>query len=82
MTETVTRKVVENEADLNRDPISGTPGAHPVGTGAGAASGRGRLGDCRSGPGQLGSRLNPIRLTVGRFNRMVGRPETQWSGIW
>ena len=39
MTETVTRKVVANEADLNRDPISGTPGAHPVGTGAGAASG-------------------------------------------
>ena len=33
MSETVTRKVVANEADLNRDPISGTPGAHPVGTG-------------------------------------------------
>ena len=25
--------------DMNRDPISGTPGAHPVGTGAGAAAG-------------------------------------------
>lgn len=24
---------------LNRDPISGTPGAHPIGTGVGAASG-------------------------------------------
>jgi len=34
-----TRKVVMNEEDLNRDPITGTPGAHPVGTGAGAASG-------------------------------------------
>ena len=39
MTETVTRKVVANEQDLNRDPLSGTPGAHPLGTGAGAASG-------------------------------------------
>jgi hypothetical protein len=38
MTE-ITRKVVSNEEDLNRDPITGTPGAHPIGTGAGAASG-------------------------------------------
>jgi hypothetical protein len=35
----MTRKVVANEEDLNRDPITGTPGAHPLGTGAGAASG-------------------------------------------
>lgn len=27
------------DKDLNRDPISGTPGAHPVGTGIGAAAG-------------------------------------------
>ena len=41
MTETINinRTVVVNEDDLNRDPISGTPGAHPLGTGAGAASG-------------------------------------------
>ena len=26
-------------ADANRDPISGAPGAHPVGVGAGAAGG-------------------------------------------
>ena len=39
MTDVITRKVVANEEDLNRDPISGTPGAHPLGTGAGAASG-------------------------------------------
>lgn len=39
MTEVITRKVVANEDDLNRDPISGTPGAHPLGTGGGAASG-------------------------------------------
>jgi hypothetical protein len=29
----------EMDKDLNRDPISGTPGAHPVGTGVGAAAG-------------------------------------------
>jgi hypothetical protein len=39
MTEVITKKVVANEQDLNRDPITGTPGAHPLGTGAGAASG-------------------------------------------
>jgi len=39
MTEVFTRKVVANEDDLNRDPISGTIGAHPLGAGAGAASG-------------------------------------------
>jgi hypothetical protein len=37
MTEVITRKVVANEEDLNRDPITGTPGTHPLGTGAGAA---------------------------------------------
>jgi hypothetical protein len=31
---------MENEqTDLNRDPLSGTPGAHPVGVGVGAAGG-------------------------------------------
>ena len=39
MTQILTKKVVANEEDLNRDPITGTPGAHPLGTGAGAASG-------------------------------------------
>ncbi len=39
MTEVITKKVVANEGDVNRDPISGTTGAHPLGTGAGAASG-------------------------------------------
>ena len=34
-----TYKVIANEDDLNRDPISGTEGAHPFGPGAGAASG-------------------------------------------
>jgi len=39
MTEVITKKVTANEGDLNRDPLSGTPGAHPLGTGTGAASG-------------------------------------------
>jgi len=39
MTEVITKKVVANEGDLNRDPLSGTPGAHPLGTTAGATSG-------------------------------------------
>lgn len=29
----------EHKGDANRDPITGTPGAHPVGTGIGAAAG-------------------------------------------
>ena len=39
MTISETRKVVANEQDMNRDPISGETGAHPLGTGAGATSG-------------------------------------------
>ena len=39
MTQTITRTIIANEQGLNRDPLSGTPGAHPSGTGAGAASG-------------------------------------------
>jgi hypothetical protein len=36
MDKVITRKVVSNEEDVNRDPLSGETGAHPVGTGAGA----------------------------------------------
>src|SRR5262245_40983147 len=32
-------KTVERDHDDNRDPISGAPGSHPVGTGLGAAAG-------------------------------------------
>jgi len=39
MSESITRKTVANEEDLNRDPITGTTGAHPLGTGAGAVVG-------------------------------------------
>lgn len=33
------REVSDREKDANLDPITGTPGAHPVGTGLGAAGG-------------------------------------------
>jgi hypothetical protein len=29
----------ENQGDLNKDPVTGEPGSHPIGTGVGAASG-------------------------------------------
>jgi hypothetical protein len=32
-------KVTTNEPSSNRDPITGAPGAHPVGVGVGAAAG-------------------------------------------
>lgn len=36
MDKVLVRKVVANEEDVNRDPISGETGSHPIGTGAGA----------------------------------------------
>ena len=42
MTDAITKKTTEQmkrEADLHRDPITGAPYAHPLGTGAGAAAG-------------------------------------------
>ena len=34
-----TTGTVEHDTDLNRDPLTGEPGSHPVGTGVGAATG-------------------------------------------
>ena len=34
-----TAETTKKATDANRDPITGTPGAHPVGTGVGAAGG-------------------------------------------
>jgi phage tail tape-measure protein len=44
--------------DANRDPITGTPGAHPVGTGVGAASG-GAAGAA------IGAVAGPVGAAVG-----------------
>ena len=46
------------DGDLNRDPITGTPGSHPVGVGAGAAAG-GAAGAA------LGSAAGPVGTVVG-----------------
>ena len=32
-------KTLDKTPDANRDPLTGTPGSHPVGTGIGAAAG-------------------------------------------
>lgn len=45
--------------DANRDPISGTPGAHPVGTGVGAAAGGAATGAA------VGSVAGPIGTAAG-----------------
>jgi hypothetical protein len=39
MTMTARNLDLDRNADANRDPISGAPGSHPVGTGLGAAAG-------------------------------------------
>jgi phage tail tape-measure protein len=44
--------------DANRDPLSGTPGAHPVGTGIGAAGGAGA-------GAAIGAMAGPIGAGVG-----------------
>jgi len=47
------------DAEPNRDPITGTPGAHPVGTGLGAA-----LGGAAAGA-LTGSAVGPIGTLIG-----------------
>src|SRR5438270_508214 len=53
MTEKRRDDMTTHEADANRDPISGEPGAHPVGAGVGAAAGgaaAGAAGGAMAGP--------------------------------
>ena len=58
--EPVTRKVVANETELNRDPITGTPGAHPLGTGAGESAG----GRASAGAQRVGTRRSSDRVAI------------------
>jgi len=58
MDKVLTRRVVSNEEDVNRDPLSGETGAHPIGTGAGAVSG-GMAG------GVLGAIAGPAGALIG-----------------
>lgn len=47
-----------DEQDLNRDPLTGTPGAHPVGVGVGAAGGA-------AAGAAIGSMGGPMGAAVG-----------------
>lgn len=54
---------VDGKVDANRDPITGTPGSHPVGTGLGAAAG-GIAGGIGTGA-LAGSMGGPVGTVVG-----------------
>src|SRR5688572_33196316 len=49
----------DNRTDLNRDPITGTPGSHPVGTGVGAVVGGAIAGAA------VGTVAGPVGTAVG-----------------
>jgi hypothetical protein len=57
-TDTTKQTDTKRGTDANRDPITGTPGAHPVGTGVGAAGG-GAAGAA------IGAVAGPIGAAVG-----------------
>lgn len=50
--------MIDKKPDANRDPITGAPGSHPVGTGVGAAAG-GATGAA------IGSAAGPVGTVVG-----------------
>ena len=54
---------VDRKRDANRDPITGAPGSHPVGTGLGAAAG-GVAGGIGTGA-LAGSTVGPVGTVVG-----------------
>lgn len=56
------KKIKENSVkapDANRDPLTGTPGAHPVGTGVGAAAGGAATGAA------IGTVAGPVGTAIG-----------------
>jgi len=57
-TETIEPKVSRRGTDANRDPITGEPGSHPVGTGVGAAGGA-------AAGAALGAAGGPVGMAVG-----------------
>ncbi len=56
-----------DSADANRDPLTGTPGAHPVGTGVGAAAGgvAAGLATATLAGAVTGSVVGPVGTVVG-----------------
>ena len=66
---------IHRKKDANRDPITGTPGSHPVGTGVGAAAG-GIAGGIGAGA-LAGSVAGPVGTVIGAA---VGRGRrTGWQ---
>lgn len=63
-----TRKFANRQSDAaNRDPITGTPGSHPVGTGVGAAivgAGAG-IATAVAGGAVIGSAVGPVGTVIG-----------------
>ena len=57
-TKTTKQAYKQKGTDANRDPITGTPGAHPVGTGVGAASGA-------AAGAAIGAVAGPVGAAVG-----------------
>lgn len=55
----------ENRGDMNRDPITGAPGSHPLGTGVGATTG------AVTG-GAIGAMFGPIGMLVGGAVGAIG----------
>ena len=53
------KKTANKGGDANRDPLTGTPGAHPVGTGVGAAAGGAATGAA------VGTVAGPVGTAVG-----------------
>ena len=58
MTNSTDREPGNQSHDMNRDPLSGTPGAHPVGTGVGATGGA-------VAGAAIGSVVGPVGTVVG-----------------
>ncbi len=59
MTNDINKEIDKQEAsDMNRDPITGAPGAHPIGTGLGAAGGA-------AAGAVAGSVVGPVGTLVG-----------------
>src|SRR5689334_10211346 len=56
---------VNESRDMNRDPITGAPGSHPLGTGVGAASGA-------LAGAAVGSLFGPIGTLIGGAIGTVG----------
>lgn len=65
-----TNEIKKSEKDANRDPLSGTAGSHPVGTGLGAVAG-GAIGGVAVGAA-VGTIAGPVGTVVGAAAGAIG----------